>query len=194
MEIDKLIPYHNNMLKHGDEQVDILASIIADGGFDVPIVVDDNNVIIKGHGRKLAAIKLGMEKVPVIVRDDLTPEQVRSMRISDNAISYKSEVDPINLSAELARLSAENYNLSLTGYNEDEIQMYLESYKELNVSDYEEDDKKINQNKLPDPGDAPKEKYAEQWGIIVNCLSEEHQVELLEKFNTEGIKCRAFIS
>lgn len=66
MPIDKVIPYHANIKKHPDKQIDRLASMIREYGFDVPIVVDKDGIIIKGHGRLEAAKKLGLEKVPVI--------------------------------------------------------------------------------------------------------------------------------
>jgi ParB-like chromosome segregation protein Spo0J len=138
MSPDELIPYHTNMLDHPEDQVDRLASIIADSGFDVPIVVDKNKVIIKGHGRQLAAKKLGLEKVSVIVRDDLTPNQVKAMRISDNAIAYKSSINEENLSFELEFLRDEDFDMTLTGYDSSEIDLWLKEEEDKGDEEEEE--------------------------------------------------------
>jgi ParB-like chromosome segregation protein Spo0J len=126
------------MLDHPEDQVDRLASIIADSGFDVPIVVDKNKVIIKGHGRQLAAKKLGLEKVSVIVRDDLTPNQVKAMRISDNAIAYKSSINEENLSFELEFLRDEDFDMTLTGYDSSEIDLWLKEEEDKGDEEEEE--------------------------------------------------------
>ena len=82
MDVDSLIPYANNP-RLNDNAVDAVAASIKEFGFKVPIVVDGENVIINGHTRLKAAHKLGLEQVPVIVADDLTPEQVKAFRPSD---------------------------------------------------------------------------------------------------------------
>lgn len=98
-----LIPYETNVKKHDKDQVKKIAEAIRRHGFDVPIVVDKDGVIIKGHGRRLAAIELGMEKVPVLVRDDLSPDQVKAARLADNRVAL-GDVDPEMLRAELASI------------------------------------------------------------------------------------------
>lgn len=189
MPVADLIPYHQNMLDHSDDQIDRLASIIASGGFDVPIVVDKDKVIIKGHGRRLAAIKLGMEKVPVIVRDDLSPAEVKAMRISDNAIAYKASVNKENLASELTFLRDEDFDLKLTGYDEDEIRLWIDGDDEIDLS--EEDEKR---SQLPEKGDAEISNPEEMFAIIIHCSNEEEQGELLSRFTEEGLKCQALIS
>lgn len=101
--IENLIPYDLNAKKHDSEQIARIATAIRRHGWDVPIVVDKLGVIIKGHGRRLAAIELGMTKVPVLVRTDLTPLQVRAARLSDNRVAI-SDLDPELLRTELASL------------------------------------------------------------------------------------------
>lgn len=82
--IDKVIPYPQNVKKHDPDQVAGIVQSIKTFGWDQPIVVDKEGVIIKGHGRRLAAISLGLTEVPVLVRDDLTPAQVDAARLADN--------------------------------------------------------------------------------------------------------------
>ncbi|WP_222104605.1 ParB/Srx family N-terminal domain-containing protein [Cupriavidus campinensis] len=107
--IGSIKPYDLNAKIHDEAQVTRIAKSITDFGWDQPIVVDRHGVIIKGHGRRLAAIKLGMPKVPVWVRDDLTDEQVRASRLADNRVAV-GNIDTTLLQKELADL-----NFDLTG-------------------------------------------------------------------------------
>lgn len=101
--IDDLIPYELNVKKHEKTQIAAIAAAIQRHGWDVPIVVDRDGVIIKGHGRRLAAKELCLKKVPVIKRSDLTPDQVKAARLADNRVAL-SDVDPEMLRAELATI------------------------------------------------------------------------------------------
>lgn len=106
MRPQDLVPYELNAKLHDPAQVAKIARAITQHGWDVPIVVDRNNVIIKGHGRRLAALELGLDKVPVIVRDDLTPEQVNAARLADNRVAI-SDIDPEMLRLALAELETD---------------------------------------------------------------------------------------
>lgn len=99
-DVDSLIPYANNP-RLNDNAVDAVAASIKEFGFKVPIVVDGENVIINGHTRLKAAHKLGLNRVPVIVADDLTPEQVNAFRLADNKTSELSGWDLGKLDIEL---------------------------------------------------------------------------------------------
>ena len=103
--ISRIKPYALNAKKHPEEQIERLARAIKTTGWDQPIVVDKDGVIIKGHGRRLAALHLGLSKVPVIVRDDLTKEQADAARISDNA-TVSMQFDTKMLQEDLQRLMA----------------------------------------------------------------------------------------
>lgn len=100
MDVYSLIPYANNP-RLNDNAVDAVAASIKEFGFKVPIVVDGENVIINGHTRLKAAHKLGLKQVPVIVADDLTPEQVKAFRLADNKTSELAEWDMDKLDIEL---------------------------------------------------------------------------------------------
>lgn len=103
MDVDSLIPYANNP-RLNDNAVDAVAASIKEFGFKVPIVVDGENVIINGHTRLKAAHKLGLTQVPVIVADDLTPEQVKAFRLADNKTSELAEWDIGKLDIELGQI------------------------------------------------------------------------------------------
>lgn len=88
-----LKPYYRNAKKHSRSQVTSLANAMRRLGFDQPIVVDKDMVIIKGHGRQLAAISCGLTLVPVVVRDDLSPLEVMAARIADNESHTQSAIN-----------------------------------------------------------------------------------------------------
>lgn len=100
--LDKLKTYPHNPRRHPSAQIDALVKAMKRTGFDVPIVVDKEGVVIKGHGRLLAAKKLELETVPVVVRDDLSPARVREARIADNRLSELGKWDEDVLSGEVS--------------------------------------------------------------------------------------------
>lgn len=106
MKTSELVPYENNP-RHNEYAVDSVANSIREFGFKSPIIVDEKNVIINGHTRKLAADQLGMKEVPVIVADDLTDEQVRAFRLADNKVGEIAEWDSEKLTLELMNLDEE---------------------------------------------------------------------------------------
>lgn len=122
--IDSLIPYVNNTKQHPDNQVDKIAGSIAEFGFDQPIVVDGDGIIIKGHGRLMAAKKLQLQEVPVLVRTDLTPAQVKAARIADNRVA-ESAWDEELLKIELLDLKQNDFDLRLTGFDDEELGRFL---------------------------------------------------------------------
>ncbi len=103
IDLEKLVPYELNSKIHDDAQVKKIAESIRQFGWDQPIVVDKDFVVIKGHGRRLAALSLGMKQAPVLVRDDLTPDQVRAARLADNRVAVGG-IDTELLKKELAEL------------------------------------------------------------------------------------------
>lgn len=152
--IDTVIPYANNTKKHPAEQIDKLASMIAEYGHDVPIVVDADNVVIKGHGRLLACKKLGMESVPVIVRDDLTPAQAKAARIADNKIA-ESEWDEDLLRLELAELNDLDFDLDLTGFDDFDLGEFDDDVASV------DDDADLDS--VPEPPEIPISKRGDVW-------------------------------
>ena len=119
MDIDKVIPYENNPRKN-DEAVDKVALSISAFGFKVPIVLDANNVVVTGHTRLKAAKKLGLSKVPCILADDLTEEQIRAFRLADNKVAEFSQWDEDKLMQELESLGEIDMSLYGFAFPEDE--------------------------------------------------------------------------
>lgn len=105
----ELIPYANNTKKHDQTQIDNVATSIKKFGWQQPIVIDENNVVVIGHCRLLAAQQLGMEDVPVTVASGLTPDEIRELRIADNK-SNESAWDWDKLEEELEELDFSDFD------------------------------------------------------------------------------------
>lgn len=125
--VDDLIPYSNNPKEHPDEQVQKIASSIKNYGWDQPIVVDGDGEIIKGHGRLQAADLLGLDEVPVIERTDLSDSEKRASRIADNKTAESDWLEE-DLSLELEQLQEDDFDLDLTGFDDDELDDLLEQH------------------------------------------------------------------
>lgn len=133
-----LFPYANNP-RNNDNAVEAVANSIHDFGFRVPIVIDKNNVIVAGHTRLKAAEKLGLEKVPCIVADDLTPEQINAFRLADNKLSEIASWDFEMLSAELEKL---NIDMSKFGFKDVE-EVDVDEFFELKPQEQKEKEPEI---------------------------------------------------
>ena len=115
VEIGLLKPYENNP-RNNEAAVDKVAASISEFGFKVPIIIDRENVIVAGHTRYLAAQKLELQKVPCIVADDLTPNQIKAFRLADNKVSEFSGWDFQKLNEELSFLGEAAFDLEQFGY------------------------------------------------------------------------------
>ncbi|AAU91221.1 prophage LambdaMc01, DNA methyltransferase [Methylococcus capsulatus str. Bath] len=113
----KLVPYARNARTHSDEQIAQIAASIAEFGFTNPILAGSDGVIVAGHGRLAAAQKLGLDIVPVVVLDHLTPTQRRALVIADNRIAENAGWDDALLRVELKALQDEGFDLDLTGFD-----------------------------------------------------------------------------
>lgn len=124
--VEALIPYARNARKHSDEQVAQLAASIREFGFNNPVLVDKENGIIAGHGRVLAARKLGLQSVPCLRLDHLTDTQRKAYILADNRLAeLGGGWDEEMLGIELSELRTEDFDLNLTGFNGDAIERFL---------------------------------------------------------------------
>jgi len=140
IHIDALVPYIRNSRTHSDAQVAQIAASIKEFGFTNPVLIDGGGGIIAGHGRVLAARKLGLTDVPCIRLDHLTDAQKRAYVIADNRLALNSGWDTEMLKVEFADLQELGFDLELTGFDLDEI-------KELLAP--------VGTEGLTDPDDAP---------------------------------------
>jgi DNA modification methylase len=138
VSIDKVVPYARNP-RRNDAAIDKVAASIKEFGFRQPIVTDSEMVIIVGHTRLLAARKLGIARVPVHVAEGLTPAQVRAYRLADNRVHEEADWNKDLLAIELQDLQGAGFDLSLTGFDDDELASLLAD---------------VNEG-LTDPDDAP---------------------------------------
>ena len=127
-------PYEKNP-RINDEAVEAVGRSIQEFGFRRPIVVDADGVIVVGHTRWKAAVKLGLEQVPVHVARELTPEQTKAYRIADNATGDLAAWDLELLPSELAELQQLDVDLSLLGFGEDELATLLDPGVKAGLTD-----------------------------------------------------------
>lgn len=154
--LDRLLPYAANARTHPDEQVAQIAGSIAEFGFNVPCLVDERGVLVAGHGRLLAAQRLGLSQVPVIRLDHLTDAQARAYRIADNQIALNSGWDDALLSAEVARLKEDGVDLELLGFPEDELDRLLAGLDGEKGGSEDED-------VVPEPPETPISRPGDLW-------------------------------
>src|ERR1700730_1444499 len=119
-DINSIKPYHNNP-RLNDAAVDAVAASIRAFGFRQPIVVDEHDVIIVGDTRYKAALKIGLDEVPVHVARGLSPAQAKAYRIADNQTATMSHWDDERLPLELMELQEMDFDLNLTGFSAEEL-------------------------------------------------------------------------
>lgn len=123
--VERLIPYARNARTHSDEQVAQIAASIAEFGWTNPILAGSDGIIIAGHARLLAARKLGMTEVPVIVLDHLTATQRRALVLADNRLALNAGWDEEMLRVELESIREDNFDLDVIGFTDDELRDLL---------------------------------------------------------------------
>jgi len=120
-EVSSLIPYARNSRTHSEAQVAQIAASIREFGWTNPVLIDAQGGLIAGHGRLLAARKLGMADVPCIVLDHLSETQKRALIIADNKLALNAGWDDEALKVEIEALDDEGFDLKLTGFDEREL-------------------------------------------------------------------------
>ena len=154
--VDDLIPYDRNPNIHSNEQIIQLANSIREWGFTVPILIDEKQVVLAGHGRLFAAKSLGMETVPCITAKGWSDTQKKAYVIADNKLSEGSEWDSSLYFAELKEINSSGFSLDLIGFDEN-ISLDFEpnmnpttSYSDINAGDISktQDSMSANMDKL----------------------------------------------
>ena len=136
INIEEIKPYKKNQKKHPKEQIEKLKKSISKYGFNTPVIIDKDNVIIAGHGRLIAAKELNLKEISCVRKTDLTEEQVKAYRIMDNK-SAESDWDLDLLQEELISLKELDFDLELTGFDEIETKELLEEEKEIEEDDFD---------------------------------------------------------
>ncbi len=154
-DISSIKPYENNPRKLSDKAIETVAMSLKEYGFRQPIVVDKDRIIVVGHTRFRASKKLGFKEVPITIADNLTPEQINAYRIADNRTSEESEWDNELLKMELKELDLKDFDLGLTGFNEDQLNDLL----------FDEKQGLTDEDAVPETPEEPITKLGDIWKL-----------------------------
>lgn len=152
----KLLPYARNARTHSADQVAQIAASIAEFGFTNPILAGSDGIIVAGHGRLAAARKLGLEIVPVVVLDHLSPTQRRALGLADNRIAENAGWDDAMLRIELEDLQLEGFDLDITGFDADAL-------AELIAGDEQDNEGQTDEDAVPEVGETPVSRPGDVW-------------------------------
>ena len=179
LKVEELIPYINNP-RNNTEAVDKVAASIKEFGFKVPIVIDKDNVVVTGHTRLLASKKLGLEEVPCVIADDLSPAQIKAFRIADNKVSEYAEWDEDMLKVELEELEEMNFDLDSVSIDFSDFNMALDLEDTEEGQEQEENiyTKEINIPQYEITGECPK---------LEELVNEEKTKSLIERIEKSDI-------
>ena len=156
VEVKKLIPYARNSRTHSDEQVAQICGSIKEFGFTNPVLIDGEGVIIAGHGRTIAAQRLNMKEVPCLRLDYLTEAQKKAYVIADNKLALNAGWDDEMLALELGDLKDLDFDLSLTGFDDDELNKLLAEAVNEGL---------VDEDEAPLPPDEPISKLGDVWQL-----------------------------
>lgn len=170
VSVGELCKYEANSRTHSAEQIEQIIRSINEFGFTNPLLIDENNTIIAGHGRLEAALKLGLDELPCIVVDGLSEAQRAALVIADNKIALNAGWDIGILQAQFEMLKGCDFDLTLTGFGLDEIEDFM-------------------------PDELPEAFFGENasgtvFEVIVSCDSKEEQESLIKKLKKQGLTCR----
>ena len=161
-EVNQLLANPHNARVHSKEQIRQIAASIREFGFVNPVLIGPDNVLIAGHARVEAARQLGLEDVPVIVLDHLTPAQRRALAIADNALPLGATWDEEILRAELAALDESDFDLTLSGFDDEELARLL--------ADEEAVDGLTDEDTVPELPQAPVSRPGDLWILDEHCV------------------------
>ena len=190
LALDAIIPYARNSRTHSPEQVTQIAASIREFGFTNPVLIDEADTIIAGHGRVLAAQQLGLAQVPCIRLTHLTDAQRRAYVIADNKLAEQAGWDMATLARELEDLAAEEFDLTLIGYGAQELQD-LDKHKLPSIADLHALEAGADRAPDPDPTRAQQDFEREMADTsttgqlpIVPQYAEHHQAFIILSDNT----------
>ena len=139
--IEALTPYERNARTHSDEQVEKIAKSIREFGFLNPVLIDHKNMIVAGHGRVMAAKKLGLKEVPCVRIEGLTDTQIRAYILADNKLAEDAGWDTELLNLELKELADMDFDISLTGFEFTEPEVDIKAEKTEEEDEFDDVEK-----------------------------------------------------
>src|ERR1700748_1364726 len=125
--IERLIPYANNPRLHSEADLDKISAAILKWGWTMPVLVDEEGMLLAGEARVNAPAKLGLNSIPVIVARSWSEEEKRAYRLADNQLAARASWDPEQLSKELGELKFAQFDLGLIGFEPDQLERFLGS-------------------------------------------------------------------
>lgn len=141
ISIDKIRMYENNAKEHPDWQVEEIVKSISAFGYKDPIALDENDIIIEGHGRYLALKQLNFKEIEILRITDLTEEQKAAYAIAHNKLTMNTDFDFETLKYELNKLEMADFDLKILGFEETELEKILEeSSEEIQIPEYDYDE------------------------------------------------------
>ena len=140
INIMDLVGYGRNARTHSEDQIQQLIDSINEYGFTNPVLIDENNILIAGHGRTEAAKQIGMQEIPVIRLKDLSENQKKALRISDNQLALNAGWDFQLLAAEISDLQSVDFDIDLLGFDEDFLEDILAGDTDKLEDDKDEED------------------------------------------------------
>ncbi len=151
--VDELVPYNKNARMHSDAQVAQIAASIVEFGFTNPVLIDGEKGIIAGHGRLMAAKKLGLKKVPVVILDHLSDLQKKAYIIADNKLAENASWNEEILASELADLKENDFDLDLIGFEDQELEKIFSSLYNKDEDQESEEIPESPENPISQSGD-----------------------------------------
>ena len=176
--IEQLVPYARNARTHSDAQVAQIAGAMREFGWTNPVLLDEHDGIIAGHGRILAARKLGLKQdIPCIVLAGLSDAQKRALVIADNKLALNAGWDNDMLTMELGDITTDGFDLGIIGFSPNEINAML------GLDDGPKDGD-------PGAGAGDGDAYKEQYGVIVMCKSAADQERVFNELQQQGYEIK----
>ena len=166
-----LVPYENNSRTHSQQQVDQIKRSMSEFGFTNPILLDENNGIIAGHGRLQAAQELGTKLVPTITLKGLTKAQRKAYVIADNQLALNAGWDFDALRIEIEDLDSLDFDLNFLGFNDQELANIIDGLEEITP-------------------ELKEESYSQIFNLVVSCSDETEQEKIYNELTAKGYKCQ----
>ena len=168
--VSHLTPYANNSRTHSKKQIAQICASINEFGFTAPVLIDEHGTIIAGHGRVVAAEKLGMDDVPCVELSGYTETQRRALVLADNRLALNADWDLDLLKVELDWLVDVDFDLGVAGFSDNELAA-------------------LSLNSLT-PSDAPIDDVGRVFNILIECADEYEQADVYRKLTKQGLICR----
>jgi len=166
-----LVPYENNSRTHSQQQVDQIKRSMREFGFTNPILIDEHNGIIAGHGRLQAAQELDIKLVPTITLKGLTEAQRKAYVIADNQLALNAGWDFDALNVEINNLDLLNFDLNILGFNDQELANIIDGLEKI-------------------APELKEESYSQIFNLVVSCSDETEQEKIYNELTAKGYKCQ----